>query len=55
MEGSTYGIVTHPPTDDELHEFQNILLSDEFDWYPSNNLFGVYSMEEEYRKSSKFH
>ena len=35
MEGSTYGIVTHPPTDYELHECQNIILSDEFDWDPS--------------------
>ena len=31
MEGSTCGIATHPPTDNELHKFQNILLSDEFD------------------------
>ena len=36
MEGSNFGIVTHPPTDDKLHECQRILLSDEFDWYPLN-------------------
>ena len=34
MEKSTRGIVTHPPTDEELHECQNILSSDEFDWDP---------------------
>ena len=34
MEGPTCGLVMHPPTDDELHECQNILLSDEFDWDP---------------------
>ena len=34
MEGSTCGLVTHPPTDDELHECQHILLSDEFDCDP---------------------
>ena len=33
-EVSTSGFVTHPPTDDEFHECQNILLSDEFDWDP---------------------
>ena len=55
MEGSTCGLVTHPPTDDKLHECKNILLSDEFDWYPSNNLFEISSMEEEYRTSSNFH
>ena len=37
MEGSTYGLTTHPPTDDDIHECQNILLSDEFDWNLSNN------------------
>ena len=36
IEGSTCGLVTNPPTDNELHEFQNILLSDEFDWDSSN-------------------
>ena len=50
-EGSTCGIATPPPTDDELHECQNILRSDEFYWYPSNNLFGISSMEEDYRAS----
>ena len=54
MEGSTCGIVTHPTTDNELHECQNILLSDEFDWDPSNNLFEISSMEEEYRTNSNF-
>ena len=34
MEGSTCGIITHPPTDNDLHKCQNILLSDEFDWDP---------------------
>ena len=28
MGGPNYGLVTHPPTDKELHECQNILLSD---------------------------
>ena len=28
MEGSTFGIVNHPTTDDDNHECQNILLSD---------------------------
>ena len=54
-EGSTCGIVTHPTTDDDLHEYQSILLSDEFDWYLSNNLFKISSMEEEYMTSSNFH
>ena len=54
MEGSTYGIITQPPTDDKIHEFQRILLPYEFDWDPSNNLFEMYSMEEEYRTSSNF-
>ena len=44
-----------PPTDEKLHECQNILLSDEFDWDPSKNLFGVFSMKQEYRTSSNFH
>ena len=39
MEVSTCMLVTHPPTDNELHEYRNILLSDEFDWDPSKNLF----------------
>ena len=54
-EGSTCGIVPHPPTDVKLHECQNILPSDEFDWGPSKNLFEISSMEEEYRTSSNFH
>ena len=55
MKGSTCGVFTHPPTDDDINEFQNILPSDEFDWDPSNNLFEISSMEEEYSKSSSFH
>ena len=55
MEGSTCRIITHRPTDNDLHECQNINLSDEFDWDPSNNLFKMSSMEEEYRTSSNFH
>ena len=55
MEGSTCGIIMHPPTDNELHECQNILPSDELYWDLSNNLFGISSMEEEYRTSSNFH
>ena len=51
MEGSTCGIVTHPHTDKELCECQNILLSDGFYWYPSKNLFGISSIEEDYRTS----
>ena len=55
VEGSTCGIVMDPPIDKELHEYQNILLSDEFYWDPSNNLFEMSSMEEEYRTTSNFH
>ena len=55
MEGSTCGIVTHPTTDDEIHECQKILILDEFDWYPSNNLFEISSMEEEYNTSSNLY
>ena len=55
LEGSSCGIVTHPLTDDDLHECQRILLSDEFDWDPSNNFFENSSIEEEYRTSSSFH
>ena len=54
-EGSTCGIITHPRTDNELHECQNIPLSYEFDWNPSENLFEMPSMEEEYKTSSNFH
>ena len=39
MEGSTCGLITHPNTDDQLHKCQNILLSDEFYWDSSENLF----------------
>ena len=30
-EVSNFGLVTHPPTDNDLHECQKIILSDEFD------------------------
>ena len=39
-EGSDFELVPHPPTDNEIHEFQKILLSDEFDWDPSNIFLG---------------
>ena len=55
MKGSTCGIIMRLPTYDDIHEYQHILLSDEFDWNPLNNLFEIYSMEDEYRKSSNFH
>ena len=55
MEGSTCGLVTHPSTDNELHEYHKIILLYGFDWYPSNRLFEISSMEEEYRTSSNFH
>ena len=55
MKGSTCGTITHPPTDDYIRECQKILLSDEFDWDLSNNLFEISSMEEEYRTSSNIH
>ena len=44
MERSTCGLIKHPPTDYDLHDNQWILLSDEFDWDPSNNLFEIYLM-----------
>ena len=52
---SNYGVITRPPTDDDLHEYQCILLSDGFYWYPSNNLFDISSMEEEYKTISNVH
>ena len=55
MEGSTCSLVTYRPTDGEIQECQRIIPSDEFDWYPSKNLFKISSMEEEYRTSSSFH
>ena len=45
MKGSTCGIVAHPPTDDKLYQYQNILLSDELYWDSSNILFEIYSKE----------
>ena len=44
MEGSTYGRVIQIPTDKVIHECQNILLLDEFDWNTSKNLFKISSM-----------
>ena len=44
-----------PLTDDKIHDCQNILLSDEFAQDPSNNLFEISLMNEDYRTSSKFH
>ena len=35
-EGSTCGIVAYPTNDNELRECHKIILSDEFDWDPSN-------------------
>ena len=55
MKGSTYGLVTLPPTDNEPRELQRILIPDEFEWDPSNNLFGISSQEEEYIKGSNFY
>ena len=55
MKGSTCGHVTLPPTDNEPHELQRILIPDEFEWDPSNNLFGISSQEEEYIKGSNFY
>ena len=37
MEVSNCGLITHPLTDDELHDCQQILLSDEFYWDTPNN------------------
>ena len=45
MVGSTRGLITHPPNDNELGECQSIILSGEFYWDPSNNLFEISSME----------
>ena len=55
MEGSNGVLITHPPSDNDPHECQNILLPDEFDLDPSKNFFEMSSMEEEYRTSSNFH
>ena len=55
MEGLSCGIITHPPTDNELHECQRILLSYEIDWDTPMELFETSSMEEEHRTSSIFH
>ena len=45
----------HPPNDYGIHGCQLILLSDEFYWYTSNNIFGFFSIEDDYRTSSNFH
>ena len=55
MEGYTCRIFIHPPNESNIHELQCILISDEFEWDPSNNLFETYSLEKEYRKSSNSH
>ena len=55
MERSTCGIVKHPPTNDELHGCQKMIISDEFYWDTLNNLFENFSMEEEYRTGSNFY
>ena len=49
------GIVTLRPTDDDFHEYQWMVLSDEIERDPSNNLFEISSLEEDYRTSSNFH
>ena len=41
--------------DDDIYICQLIILIDEFDWDPSNNLFGTSLMEQEYRTSSNFY
>ena len=55
MEGSTCGLITQPPNDDEIHEYQMIVLSDGFDWVPSKNLFEISLLEDSYRTTSNFH
>ena len=55
MEGYVCGIVTLRPTDDDFHEYQWMVLSDEIERDPSNNLFEISSLEEDYRTSSNFH
>ena len=55
LEGLNCGLVTNPPTDNELHERQKYILSDEFDWDSWRNFFEISSIEEEYRTSSNFH
>ena len=54
MEVSTCVIIAHPPTDDDLNKCQWILLSDDFYWDTSKNLFKIYSMEEEIQDKLKF-
>ena len=55
MERWDCGIIMHPTTKNLLHNCKRILLWYEFNWYPSKNLFQIYSMKEEYRTSSIFH
>ena len=55
IQGSTCGLSMYLSTHNKLHECQKVLLSYEFDCYPSNNLFEISLMEEEYRTSSNFH
>ena len=47
-------IIIKPLTNNDIQECQRVLLSNEFDWDTANNLFEIYSLEEEYRKSSNF-
>ena len=42
MKVSTCIIVTHPPTNGGICEFQQILISYEFKWDSSDNLFEIY-------------
>ena len=44
----------HPPTDDEINGYQQILPPDDFDWDTSKNYFKTYSMGEEYTAISNF-
>ena len=44
-----------PTNNYNIHEFQFILLSDKFEWNPSNNLFEMSSLEEDYITSSNIH
>ena len=54
MNGSTCGFITRCPTDDELNpnNCRQIVLSDELKWNPSDNIFQISMMEEEYRYSN---
>ena len=45
-DGSTCGLVTRPPNYEKLHECNHTSLSDEFEWYPPNNLFEISPLED---------